>query len=372
MALPVKDQMKYWGAAAVVFFLLLWWLGNVILPFVLGAAVAYLLDPVADRLERLGLSRGVSVAIITVIMLLMFIALVLLVIPVLFNQGVALGERLAQIAQGAPGFVSNAQDWLAEHYPGVVDRFPFLSDLEASLRTMMENAISTIRDRAGAVVEGVLASFSSVFSVIVLFLIVPVVAVYLLIDWDRMIAKIDDLLPREHADTIRGVASNIDDTLAGFLRGQGLVCLILGIYYAVALAVVGLQFGLVVGAIAGFLTFIPYVGALVGGLLAIGLALFQFWGDWVWVIAVWAIFQSGQFVEGNFLTPKLVGDSVGLHPVWLLFALSAFGTIFGFVGLLVAVPLAAALGVIARFLTSRYRDSALYRGEGNDGGSGTS
>jgi predicted PurR-regulated permease PerM len=131
---------------------------------------------------------------------------------------------------------------------------------------------------------------------------------------------------------------------------------------------VGLQFGFIVGAIAGFLTFIPYVGALVGGVLAIGLALFQFWGDWIWIVAVWAIFQSGQAVEGNVLTPKLVGDSVGLHPVWLLFALSAFGSVFGFVGLLVAVPVAAALGVVARFLTARYRDSALYRGTGGESG----
>ncbi len=231
---------------------------------------------------------------------------------------------------------------------------------------MLERITAAMRDRAGALLEGAVASVSGLFNIIVLFLIVPVVSVYLLIDWDRMIANIDSLLPREHAPTIRGLARQIDDTLASFVRGQGLVCLILGIYYATALALVGLQFGLIIGAIAGFLTFIPYVGALVGGVLAIGLALFQFWGDWLWILAVWAIFQSGQFVEGNFLTPKLVGDSVGLHPVWLLFALSAFGSLFGFVGLLVAVPLAAAIGVITRFLTARYRDSALYRGTGRE------
>ncbi|QFU09336.1 AI-2 transport protein TqsA [Rhodobacteraceae bacterium THAF1] len=367
MALPVRSQLKYWGAAAVVFLLLLWWLGNVILPFVLGAGVAYLLDPVADRLERIGLSRGLSVAIIAIVMLLLFVALVLLVIPTLISQAVSLSERLAEIIEGAPGTVASFQEWISTRYPGFVERFPDFADIETTLRNMLTNVTEALRSRAGTLVEGALASFSGFFNVIILFLIVPVVAVYLLIDWDRMIAKIDDLLPREHAPTIRRVASDIDDTLAGFLRGQGLVCLILGVYYAAALAIVGLQFGLIVGAIAGFLTFIPYVGALVGGILAIGLALFQFWGDWVWIIAVWAIFQSGQFVEGNFLTPKLVGDSVGLHPVWLLFALSAFGAVFGFVGLLVAVPLAASLGVIARFLTAQYRDSALYRGTGGDG-----
>jgi predicted PurR-regulated permease PerM len=143
---------------------------------------------------------------------------------------------------------------------------------------------------------------------------------------------------------------------------MGTVCLILGTYYAVALMLVGLQFGLVVGAIAGLITFIPYVGSIVGGVLAVGLALFQFWGDWLSVGLVAAVFVSGQVMEGNFLTPKLVGSSVGLHPVWLIFALSAFGALFGFVGMLVAVPVAASLGVIARFALEQYRESRLYRG----------
>jgi predicted PurR-regulated permease PerM len=177
-----------------------------------------------------------------------------------------------------------------------------------------------------------------------------------------MIARVDDLLPRDHAPTIRALARDSDATLSAFIRGQALVCLILGAWYALALMAVGLNFGLVVGAIAGALTFIPYVGALVGGVLAIGLALFQFWGDWIWVVVVWAIFQSGQFVEGNFLTPKLVGDRVGVHPVWLLFALSAFGALFGFVGVLVAVPVAAVIGVVVRFAIAKYKHSRLYQG----------
>ncbi|EYD78294.1 Putative permease often clustered with de novo purine synthesis [Rubellimicrobium mesophilum DSM 19309] len=192
--------------------------------------------------------------------------------------------------------------------------------------------------------------------------VVPVVTFYLLLDWDAMVERIDDLLPREHAPTIRALMRESDDRLAAFIRGQALVCLILGTYYAVALVMVGLNFGLVVGAIAGFLTFIPYVGALVGGVLAIGLALYQFWGDWVWVIAVWAIFQSGQFVEGNFLTPKLVGERVGVHPVWLIFALAAFGALFGFLGVLVAVPVAAVIGVLVRFAIGKYKQSRLYQG----------
>ena len=179
---------------------------------------------------------------------------------------------------------------------------------------------------------------------------------------DHLVAKVDGLLPRDHAPVIRDLARQIDRTMAGFVRGQGTVCLILGIYYAVALMLVGLNFGLIVGFIAGALTFIPYVGALVGGILALGLALFQFWGDWLWIALIWLIFQSGQFVEGNILTPRMVGSSVGLHPVWLIFALSAFGAMFGFVGLLVAVPVAAMIGVLIRFGLAQYKDSRLYTG----------
>ncbi|TDL81304.1 AI-2E family transporter [Palleronia sediminis] len=370
MALPVRDQLKYWGAAALLAMVLLWWLGGVILPFVLGMAIAYALDPIADRLEALGLGRTLAVAIITVLSILIFLAAVLVLIPLLISQGASLIERLAVIIERLPARLEIFQLWLAETHPALLQKFPGFADLDAALEQMLGTATSALRARAGMLVEGVVASLSGVLNTLLLFVVVPVVAFYMLLDWDRMVAEVDKLLPREHAPTIRRLAGEIDRTLASFVRGQGTVCLILGVYYAAALALVGLQFGIVVGAIAGFLTFIPYVGALVGGVLAIGLALFQFWGDWFWIIAVWAIFQSGQFVEGNFLTPKLVGSSVGLHPVWLLFALSAFGALFGFVGLLVAVPVAAAMGVIARFATQRYRDSALYAGANGQSGEG--
>jgi predicted PurR-regulated permease PerM len=181
-------------------------------------------------------------------------------------------------------------------------------------------------------------------------------------DWDHMIERLDQMLPRDHAPTVRHLAREIDRVLSAFVRGQLSVCLVLGIYYSTALMLAGLQFGLVVGALAGTITFIPYIGAIIGGALAIGLALFQFWGDWISIGIIAAIFGLGQFLEGNVLTPKMVGKSVGLHPVWLLFALSAFGTLFGFVGMLVAVPVAASLGVLMRFGMGQYQDSLLYRG----------
>ena len=348
MALPVRQQMKYWGIAAAVFLVVLWALGNVILPFLVGGAVAYFMDPVADRLERAGLSRTAATAVISIIAIVVFVLAALLVIPTLVRQ-------LAQLINTAPQMFAQLQTFLEA-------RFPTIMDNESVLRSTLAGVGEMIRARGGELVTTVLSSAMGVVNFVVFIVVVPVVAFYMLLDWDRMIAKVDGWLPRDHAPTIRRLASEIDRVLAGFVRGQVLVCLILGLYYSVALALVGLNFGLVVGAIAGFLTFIPYVGALVGGGLAIGLALFQFWGEWWMIVAVWAIFQSGQLVEGNVLTPKLVGSSVGLHPVWLLFALSAFGTLFGFAGMLVAVPVAAALGVIARFLISQYTESKLYNG----------
>ncbi|EPX85133.1 AI-2E family transporter [Salipiger mucosus] len=348
MALPVRTQLKYWGISAVLLAVVLWYLGDVLLPFVLGGAVAYFLDPVADRLEAAGASRRLATGIITVAAILLFVVLFLAVIPTLVRQ-------TGQLIETAPQLFRDLQAFLSEQFPSVM--------IEGSpVRETLATIGTTIRDRGGELLNTALSSAASLLNIVLLFVIVPVVAVYLLLDWDRMVGRIDELLPREHAPVIRRLAHDIDNTLAGFIRGMGSVCLILGTYYAVALWAVGLNFGLVVGVVAGLLTFIPYVGAIVGGALAIGLALFQFWGEWYWIVAVVVIFQVGQVVEGNILTPNLVGSSVGLHPVWLILALSVFGSLFGFVGMLVAVPVAAALGVIIRFVVEQYMDSRLYRG----------
>ncbi|EPX86602.1 putative permease [Rubellimicrobium thermophilum DSM 16684] len=350
MAISVERQAKIWGIAALLFLLVLWLLGNVILPFLIGGALAYLLDPIADRLTSWGMRRVWAVIIITLSALLALTLAILLLIPMLVDQATAL-------VRITPTLIGQVTDWLTQ-------RFPELMEETSPVRQQLADAVAGLQARTGELVNRLLSGAMGVLNWLLIIIIVPVVTFYLLLDWDHMIARLDELLPRDHAPTIRVLAHEIDATLAGFIRGQALVCLILGTYYALALMAVGLNFGLVVGAIAGALTFIPYVGALVGGVLAIGLALFQFWGHWIWVIVVWAIFQSGQFVEGNFLTPKLVGDRVGVHPVWLLFALSAFGALFGFVGVLVAVPLAAVIGVLVRFAIGKYKQSHLYQGNG--------
>lgn len=352
MALPMREQARIWGGATAVFLVVLWFLGDVILPFVLGGALAYCLDPIADRLQRLGLTRVWAVVVITLVAILGFVIAILLVIPTLLQQA-------AQLVDVAPELFQRLQTRLAETFPQALDR-------DSAVRQQLLAIGEAIQARGGELLNTVLASALSLINVLVLVVIVPVVTFYLLLDWDKMVARIDALLPRDHAPTLRRLAAEIDATLASFIRGQGTVCLILGVYYAVALMAVGLNFGLVVGVVAGVISFIPYVGALVGGTLAIGLALFQFWGDPLWIGAVVAIFVAGQIAEGNVLTPKLVGGSVGLHPVWLIFALSVFGSLFGFVGMLVAVPVAAMLGVLARFALVQYQHGSLYLGQDAD------
>ncbi|MGB3317198.1 MAG: AI-2E family transporter [Albidovulum sp.] len=348
MALPIRQQATYWGIATGVFFAALWGLGNVILPFLVGGAIAYFLDPVADRLERAGLSRTAATSVISVIALLTFVLLSLLIVPMLVRQ-------LVGLVNAAPTIFGELQGFLTA-------KFPSLMDEQSVVRDALNGIGKTIQARGGELAQGLLTSALSVINAIVFIVVVPVVAFYLLLDWDNMVAKIDSWLPRDHRETVRAIARDIDKVLAGFVRGQVSVCIALGTFYSVALMIAGLDFGLIVGAIAGLITFIPYVGALIGGALAIGLALFQFWGDWLSIGIIAAIFAAGQFLEGNVITPRFVGKSVGLHPVWLLFALSAFGTVFGFVGMLVAVPVAAAIGVLARFGVGQYLGSRLYTG----------
>ena len=348
MALTVSSQLRYWGIAALIFGLLLWLLGDMLLPFILGGAVAYCLDPIADRLQRWGLSRLVSTSIITLVAMLVFLLAILLIVPLLVEQAIALFNIAPAISTKLWGFLTT--------------RLPDLLDNSSSIRQSLTGLGETIQSRGGDLVNGLATSLSSIVNILVLIVVVPVVSFYLLLDWDNLVAKIDELVPRDHVNNVRRLGREIDATLASFIRGQGTVCFIQGLYYAIALMLTGLNYGIVVGFLAGIISFIPYVGALVGGGLALGLGLFQFWGDWTSIGIIAVIFTIGQVLEGNFLTPKLVGKSVGLHPVWLIFALSVFGGLFGFVGMLVAVPVAAMIGVVARFFIAKYKASLLYRG----------
>ncbi|MEZ7813809.1 MAG: putative PurR-regulated permease PerM [Paracoccaceae bacterium] len=348
MALPIRNQLIYWLATLVVFFLLLSIFGSVLLPFLIGGAIAYFLDPVADRLESWGLGRAAAVSVISALSTLVVILLFIAVFPMLYRQ-------LSALINAAPDMFVQLQKVL-------VERFPSLMDQNSVVRETLVKIGQSIQARGGDLVNSVVGSALGLVNILVLLVVVPVVAFYLLLDWDNILVRIDELLPRDHAPAIRRLAHEIDGVLAAFVRGQLSVCVVLGSFYAAALMLAGLQFGLIVGAIAGAITFIPYVGALIGGALAIGLAMFQFWGETNQILMVAGIFIVGQFLEGNVITPHLVGNSVGLHPVWLMFSLAAFGSLFGFVGLLVAVPVAASLGVLIRFGLSTYVKSPLHLG----------
>lgn len=348
----VRRQATFWLLALGFLLVFLWLFSTILLPFIAGMALAYFLDPVADMLERAGLSRLLATIAITIGFFVVFILLLMLVIPILGNQFALFMEALPGLVGELQKLVSLSENqWLRER-------------IGIDAKSIQDNLNELLKQGAGfisSLLQQIWASGKSLINIISLLVVTPVVAFYMLLDWDRMTAKVDGWLPRQHQQTVRKIFSDIDDAVAGFVRGQGTVCLLLGTFYGVALSVAGLNFGLLIGLIAGLISFIPYVGSLTGLVLSMGVALVQFWPDYWSLLVIAGIFAIGQFLEGNFLQPKLVGDSVGLHPVWLMFALFAFGSLFGFTGMLIAVPAAAAVGVLVRFAISRYLESDFYK-----------
>ncbi|WP_041375510.1 AI-2E family transporter [Polymorphum gilvum] len=353
--MTLRRQIQFWMLSLLAFIVFMLVFSAVLLPFVAGMALAYLLDPVADRLERVGMSRLWATLTILLVFVLLFALFLLLLVPVLGNQLLGFLDRL-------PGLVRALHTLVTETFGDRLSTLAGLDikDLQSSLGDIMSKAASWL----GGLMQSVWSGGQALVSILSLFVVTPVVAFYLLLDWDRMVARIDGWLPRPHVETIRRLAREMDAAVAGFVRGQVSVCVLLGLFYAIGLMLVGLNFGLLIGIGAGLVSFIPFVGAILGFVVSMAVALVQFWPDWPLIAAVAAVFAVGQFLEGNILQPKLVGDSVGLHPVWLMFALFAFGSLFGFVGMLVAVPAAAMVGVLARFALTQYLASPLYRGTG--------
>lgn len=340
-----------WLALLAVGLVLLWFLQPVLLPFVAGAAIAYVVDPAVRRLERWGMTRTLATTLVICLFFVILIGGLAVLAPVLQRQLVGLIQRLIEAGQDL-----------------LVHVRPFIEEAAEQAGVPQVKELSGASDIAGKVIgwvggflAGIWSGGLALVNLISLVVITPLVAWYLLRDWPRIIAYIDALLPVDHAESIRAQFRLIDQRLAGFLRGQALVCLLLAVFYAVVLTLAGLKYSLIVGLLSGVLTFIPYVGAMVGLVASLAVAFFQF-DEWTRIAVVAGVFLIGQFIEGNFLTPKLVGDRVGLHPVWLIFALLAGGALFGFFGMLLAVPVAAAVGVVLRFALDRYLDSPLHRG----------
>ncbi len=344
-------QLVFWVIAAAALFFLLWLLRGVLMPFVLGMAVAFVCDPLADRLEAIKVPRPLATLIVLLVVFGMFIVGLVLVVPVLQDQIVQLVERIPHYAELVRQKVLPELTRVLQRVSGTNNE----DDISRAATSYAGDVSSWLVGFLG----GVWSSGVAVFNVLYVILLTPLVAYYFLRDWDRIIARIDSWLPRRQAGTLREIAHEIDAMLSGFIRGQATVCLVFAIYYGVALTATGLNFGLIIGIAAGALTFIPYLGAIVGFVVSIGVALGQF-DDYTRVVIVAGVYLLGHVVEANLVTPTLVGDRVGLHPVWVLFALLAGGALFGFTGVLLALPVAAVIGVLVRFSLRQYLASSFY------------
>ncbi|RWD46140.1 AI-2E family transporter, partial [Mesorhizobium sp.] len=348
-----RRQIRFWLISAVILAIFLYVFSGILLPFVAGMVLAYFLDPVADRLQRLGLSRLMATIVILFAFIVVLVLAFVILIPVLASQMADFASKLPEYLTRLQTLITSLDPrWLEEKFG--VDA----NGLREGLNSLLTSGFGLLT----TVFTSIWSSGVALVSVVSLFVVTPVVAFYMLLDWDRMVAIVDSWVPRDYVQTVRAIANDINTATAGFVRGQGTLCLVLGAMYATGLTLTGLNFGILIGLFAGLISFIPYVGSLTGLVLAVGVAFVQFWPDWTMVAAVAGVFFVGQFIEGNILQPRLVGKSVGLHPVWLMFSLFAFGALFGFVGLLIAVPASAAVAVLVRFAISRYLESPLYKG----------
>jgi len=359
--MTLQQRTFAWLGVIALFIAGLVLLRGILLPFVVGIGVAYLLDPVCDWLEDHRFSRTWATVIVTLIFFILIVLAFALLIPLLINQ-------VTEFAAKVPGYV---RDLEVKAMPLIV---AVMAHLDASgadeVKEFFSQYVGDAAKFAGKFFLRLLSGVEAAFNIVSILVITPVVAFYLLRDWDRIIERIDGYLPISQRDIIREQVFLIDQTLSGFIRGQFLVCLLLGFYYAIGLSMIGLDFGLIVGLGTGLISFVPYFGMLAGVVVGLCLAIVQFdaYGP---ILAVAGVFTVGQIVEGNFVTPKLVGERVGLHAVWIIFALMAGGALFGFLGVLLAVPVAAVIGVMVRFGLQRYMDGPLYRvGESEGGGGG--
>jgi predicted PurR-regulated permease PerM len=351
----VDRQLVFWACALLVFVGLLLLLHHILLPFVMGAALAYLLDPLANFLSRRGINRLFAALLIMAVFVIVFVGALLLIAPVLVDQVTAFIGKLPSYLERLEALVADpSHSWLLKMMGGGS------GSSQGSLGELMNNAVGYLT----GLLSALLTKGEGLLSVLSLLVITPVVTFYLLVDWDRVVGSLDSLIPLPQRETVHRLMDEINAALSGYVRGQLLVCCILGVYYAGGLTLAGLNFGLLIGVVSGFLTFIPYVGSVTALVVSFAVALAQFYPNWGHIFIVVGVVLVGQFLEGNVLSPKLVGGSTGLHPVWLIFSLLAFGYLFGFVGLLLAVPLASAIGVLMRYAVKRYRASTLYTGDG--------
>ncbi len=345
-----QRRATMFGLLAAVL-VLLWLFSAILTPFVLATCIAYFLDPVASRMARAGIPRGLAAAMLCLLLVLLALLAVLLLYPLILAQiGVLLARLPAYVATIGANVRQIMLDLEAAAGPEVVD---------ARLRELVVSQAGQMVSILGTAATRLIGGGVALFNVITLMVVTPVVAFYLLRDWPGVMARLESWLPRRSAPTLRELAHETDRILGAWLRGQLLCCLVLGLFYAIALTAIGLELGVMVGLFTGALSLVPYVGSLTGFVTAILLAVGQ-WGTWGGAGLVMAVFLAGQILEGYVLYPRLLGDRVELHPVWVIFAIFAGGVALGFLGVLLAVPMAAAIGVLTRFWLRKYLESPLY------------
>ena len=343
------NSTLFWLLVAIIVAFSFYFLRTILLPFVIGIAVAYFLDPVVDKLEERKWNRSLATLFTLFVFLALVIFLVFLLVPVLTNQ-------LKNFAQFLP-IVKGKLQLIIDAVAGILNNKVDAKVLDVPASGLIKWSTKML----GGVIDG----GAAIADLLSLFLITPLVAFYLLRDWDLIVEKVYDWFPIRHKDTLQEQLNEIDKKLAAFVRGQGTVCLILASYYAITLTMTGLEFGVVIGVFAGLISFVPFVGAIFGGLLSIGLAYLQF-EAWTNIVIIAGIFILGQILEGYILTPKFIGEAVGLHPVWVIFSLLAGGALFGFLGVLLALPMAAIVGVLFRFCIDHYKNSSFYNGSSEE------
>lgn len=334
---------------------LLFQLESMLMPFFAGMIVAYLGDPLADRLQRLGMSRPLAVSMVFLVLVLILTVALLILIPLTVQQ-------VRQFVEVLPTIFS----WFQETLGPQVQAWTGY-DLTSELDNLQETLAEHWQQAGGAVAQmlGQVGRSSMAFMTWATYVaLIPVVAFYLLLDWRRFIVSIRNLLPRQWEPDVSRLAKRCDEVLAAFLRGQLLVMLCLGTIYAVGLTLMGVRFGLLIGLVAGLASIVPFLGFIVGIGVALIVAFFQF-GTWLALLGVVVVFCIGQVVESAVLQPKLLGDKIGLHPVAVIFAVLAGGNLFGFTGVLLALPAAAVIMVVLREVNDRYKNSTLYDAERN-------
>jgi predicted PurR-regulated permease PerM len=348
----------FWAIFAALALAALWLFSDILLPFAAGFVLAYLFHPAADRLNRFGLPRGAAAFVIIVAVALVIIAILALIAPPLFNQ-------IGQLIDDLPGYYRSASAYLMKHYGQYLQSAQAQKPGAGGVADVQQQIVQNVGPWLVAKLEGLLKSGLALFNSLALLVLTPVVTFFLLRDWDGMIASIQKFFPRHDAPVINRLAREINTTIAGYFRGTLIVLMIVSAFYMVTLGLIGLNYGLLIGLGAGLFSFVPYLGSTAGFLVSGGVALAQYWPDYTKIGLVCGIFVFGQLIEGNVLTPNIVGNKVRLHPVWLLFALIASGYLLGFTGLLISVPLAAVIGVLVRHAIQSYYESPMYKGEGN-------